>query len=439
VTLNGREPRPGTTVDLVIRQCRVEGQPASAAGDLVDIAVDGDRIVAAGRALPLLGLVELQADGRLASPAFVQPHIHLDKVLSARMLGPNRSGTLPEAIELLHRTKRSSTVEDVARRAGEVIRSAVLSGTTFIRSHVDVDTIGGLVPLYGVLLAAREHADICEVEIVAFPQEGLLRDPGAAELMVAAMSAGAGVVGGMPHWELDGDGSRGHIEQCLNIAERYDADVDMHIDETDDAGSRTFEMLLDATERHGWEGRVTAGHCCSMAAWDTQYLKQMIHRAAELRVGVVTNPTTNLLLQGRADVGPQRRGLPPVKDLVAGGVNVACGQDCVDDAFYPFGTANQLQVALILCHAAQLSTPEEIAEALAMVRHRAAAVVGLDAYGLDPGCRADVVVLDAENATEALRAQAAPRWVIRDGRVVAETTTATSLRREPSMSQAEGG
>jgi cytosine/creatinine deaminase len=428
--VNRAVPPHDSPFDLILRRCRIEGRVGT-----VDIAVAGPWIAATGSPLVGEAVEEIDAGGRLASPSFVQPHIHLDKVLAGWLIGPNQSGTLAEAIDLLHQTKRSSSVDDVARRAGQVIRAAVLSGTTFIRSHVDVDTIGGLTPLRGVLQAAREHADLCQLEVVAFPQEGLLRDPGAADLMAQAMEGGAGVVGGMPHWERDAGDARRHVEQCLDLAERHDADVDMHIDETDDPASHTFEMLLDATERHGWQGRVTAGHCCAMAAWDAGYRDAMIGRAAALNVSVVTNPATNLLLQGRLDPPPQRRGLPPVKALIEGGVRVACGQDCVADAFYPFGAGSQLQSALILCHAAQLSTVEEIGSALAAVRHQAAALVGLDRYGLEPGCRADLIVLDADDAFEALRIQAATRWVLHRGKVVAETSTETTLHRQPTLQE----
>ena len=428
--MSGWRLMEGEPVDLLVRRCRIEG-----VADVVDLAVKGDRIVERGPDLRCAARAEIDAAGALASPAFVQPHLHLDKVLAGPLLPPNRSGTLVEAIDLLHHTKRTATVEEIAERAGRVIRAAVLSGTTFIRSHVDVDTIGGLVPFHGVVQAARDHDDLCQVEIVAFPQEGLARDPGAVDLMEAAMAAGATVVGGMPHWEQTAEQARDHVEYCLALAERHDADVDMHIDETDDPASRTFELLLDATERHGWQGRVTAGHCCAMAAWDGEYRDTVITRAAALGVNVITNPATNLLLQGRDDAPPQRRGLPPVKSLMAAGVRVACGQDCVDDAFYPFGTANQLQVALVLCHAAQLSTPTEIRAALATVREAAAALVGLVGYGLDAGCRADLIVLDATDMTEALRTQAPARVVVRAGRVVATTTVQAELYRQPALQE----
>jgi cytosine deaminase len=203
----------------------------------------------------------------------------------------------------------------------------------------------------------------------------------------------------------------------------------MHIDETDDAASRTFELLLDATERYGWQGKVTASHCCSMAGWDREYLSKVVGRAASLDVSVVTNPATNLLLQGRDDSPPQRRGTPPIKALLDSGLRVAAGQDCIADAFYPFGAADQLQVALILCHASQLSTPTEIDHALAAVRHRAAEVVGLHNYGVAPGSLANLIVLEAENSHEALRLQAKARWVVHRGRLVAETSVHNELHR----------
>ena len=414
-----------TTVpfDLVLRNCRLEGSSGltgigTTSGLIAQVGeIDGD------------ALAELDVQGRLVSPAFVEPHIHLDKVGTLPLLDENRTGTLAEAIEILHRTKRSATPEEIAARAGVVIRQAVASGTTRIRSHVDVDTVGGLAPLRGVLQAAREHADICEIQTVVFPQEGIIRDPGTADLMDQAMREGGNVVGGMPHWEADDQAASEHIDICMRLAQRHDADVDMHVDETDDPASKTLAMLIDATIGYGWHGRVTAGHCCAMAAWDDAYARDVIARAVTADLRFVSNPATNLLLQGRLDSEPRRRGLPRVKELLAAGLTVGCGQDCVHDGFYPFGAADQLQVALIFCHAAQLSVPPEIDAALSAIRHAAARVMGVSGYGLDVGCAADLVVLDADSMHEALRLQAARTWVIRRGTIVATTSTTTALHR----------
>lgn len=414
-----------TTVpfDLVVRNCRLEGRTGLAA-----IGISSGLIAQVGE-INGRALAELDVEGRLVSPSFTEPHIHLDKVGTLPLLGQNRTGTLAEAIEILHRTKRSATPEQIAARAGVVIRQAVAAGTTRIRSHVDVDTVGGLAPLRGVLQAAREHADLCDIQTVVFPQEGMVRDPGTADLMDAAMREGGDVVGGMPHWETSEQSAREHIDICMRLARRYDADVDMHVDETDDPASKTLAVLIDATISYGWQGRVTAGHCCAMAAWEDAYARDVIARAAAANLRFVSNPATNLLLQGRLDSEPRRRGLPRVKELLAAGLDVACGQDCVYDGFYPFGAADQLQVALIFCHAAQLSLPSEIDAALSAIRHAAARVMGVTGYGIEPGCAADLVVLDADSMHEALRLQAARSWVIRQGSIVASTSTTTAIHR----------
>ena len=206
----------------------------------------------------------------------------------------------------------------------------------------------------------------------------------------------------------------------------------MHVDETDDPDSRTLEILIDAAEARGWGPRTNAGHCCAMAAWEDDYAERVIARLAETDVSIVTNPCTNLMLQGREDAEPRRRGIPRVKELLRAGVRMGCGQDCVEDTFYPFGAADQLQVALILAHAAQLSAPAEIAQALRMPRGGAASIVGLSDYGVHAGGRADLVVLEAETPADALRSQAPRRWVVRGGRVVAETQIERVLRREPA-------
>ncbi|MGZ4633213.1 MAG: amidohydrolase family protein, partial [Actinomycetes bacterium] len=239
-------------------------------GSRADVVIDGESIIAVGPGAGAAVADRTDADGGLLIPAYIDTHIHLDKALIRDHLAEN-DGTLRGAIESIHAAKRAYTPEDVRRRARAVIESSVLTGTTRLRSHVDIDTVGGLVPLEGVLAAARDCADIAEVQTIAFPQEGIARDPGTAELMVAAMQAGAGVVGGMPHWERSEHEQRDHVRFCLELAQRFDADVDMHVDETDDGAVRTLAMVIEETERRGWQGRVTVGHVCSLSAADDDY------------------------------------------------------------------------------------------------------------------------------------------------------------------------
>jgi cytosine/creatinine deaminase len=405
-----------------LQDARLEG------GSIVDLTVDGERIVALGPGAAAGVKLVVNAGGKLLLPAFIDGHVHLDKVLIRDELREH-DGTLRGAIESIHERKRRYTAEDVRRRARAVIEDSVRLGTTRLRSHVDVDTIGGLVPLEGVMAAAADCADIAEVRTIAFPQEGLLRDPGAYDLMEAAIEAGADVVGGMPHWEPDEAAQREHVRLCFELAERFDRDLDMHVDETDDGGVRTLEMVADEALRRGFIGRVCAGHVCSLAAADHEYADRVIAKCASAGISIAANPVTNLVLQGRGDRGLIRRGTTRIGELRAAGVNVLFGQDCVKDGFYPFGRGSMLEVALISAHAAHLTTRADIAFALRAVTDSPAAAMRLDDYGLRPGARADMQLLPAPGWEEALRLQTAPDKVWFAGRLVAETSVRSELHR----------
>jgi cytosine deaminase len=398
-------------------------------GSRVDVVVEDGQITSVAPGVGRSAGHRLDAAGGLLLPAYVDTHIHLDKVLIRDQLAEH-DGTLRGAIDAIHAAKRSYTVEDVRRRATAVIEASVLTGTTRLRSHVDVDTIGGLVPLEGVLAAAQDCADIADVQVVAFPQEGLLRDPGAADLMAEAMQRGATVVGGMPHWEVTEDDQREHVRLCFELAARHDADVDMHVDETDDGAVRTLAMVVAETERRGWQHRVTVGHVCALAAADHDYADRVIADCARLGITVVANPVTNLVLQGRGDRGLVRRGTTRVRELMAAGVPVAFGQDCVQDGFYPFGRGDLLEVALISAHAAHLSSAAELHQALAAVTSVPAAAWHLgDGYGVVAGALADLQLYSATSWPEVLRLQDSPRQVWFRGRPVARTAVAREVIR----------
>lgn len=409
---------------LVIRRARLEGR-----GGLWDVATADGVIVEVATAFIGDATTELDAAGRLLTPALVEPHIHLDKTGVLPTLSERGDGSLDAAIDLMHEAKRTATVEGIRERAGELIGRMVIAGTTRIRTHVDLDLAAALKTLEGVEAARRDYADICEIEIVAFPQRGLANDEQIQTMMRTAMEGAASVVGGIPAQEPDHDRAAEQIEFCMQLAREFDADVDMHIDETDDPSWHTLELLIDATERYGWGGRSSAAHCCSMAAWDDDYAARQIARAAEVGVNVITNPATNLMIQGREDKEPKRRGIARVKELLEAGVNVAAGQDNLYDGFYPFGSGDQMMIAWLLAHAAHLSTPEEIGLALDSIGASAARLLRIEDYEIAPGARADLVVFDAESAADALRLQSPRRWVLHDGRVVAETTHSSALVR----------
>lgn len=397
-------------------------------GAQADVMVDGDRIARLGPGAADSVADALDCSGKLLLPAFIDGHVHLDKVLIRDELREH-DGTLAGAIAAIHERKRRYTTEDVRARARTVIEESVRLGTTRLRSHVDVDTIGRLVPLEGVMAAAADCADIAEVRTIAFPQEGLLRDPGAYELMEAALEAGADVIGGMPHWEPDEPSQREHVRLCFELAERFDRDLDMHVDETDDGGMRTLEMVADEALRRGFVGRVCAGHVCSLAAADHVYAERVIEKCLRAGISVAANPVTNLVLQGRGDRGLIRRGTTRIGELRAAGVNVLFGQDCVKDGFYPFGRGSMLEVALISAHAAHLTTKDDLAFALRAVTEAPAQAMRLSDYGLRPGARADLQLFPAPIWAEALRLQAPPEKVWFRGRLVAENSVRSELHR----------
>jgi cytosine deaminase len=397
-------------------------------GTVADLVVDGGRIARIGPGAGAGSQPVPDCSGKVLLPAFIDGHVHLDKVLIRDELREH-DGTLGGAIGAIHERKRRYTVGDVRERAREVIEASVRSGTTRLRSHVDVDTIGGLVPLEGVMAAAAECADIAEVRTIAFPQEGLLRDPGAFDLMEAALEAGADAVGGMPHWEADEISQQEHVRLCFELAERFDRDLDMHIDEADDGGVRTLEMVADEALRRGFVGRVCAGHVCSLAAASHDYAERVIEKCARAGISIAANPVTNLVLQGRGDRGLVRRGMTRVGEFRAAGVNVMFGQDCVKDGFYPFGRGSMLEVALISAHVAHLTTHDDLAFALRAVTEAPARAWRLTDYGLEVGARADLQLLPAPSWEEALRLQLPPEKVWFKGRLVAENSVRSELHR----------
>jgi len=411
-------------IDLIVKNVRVWGEERAR-----DLAFAEGRYVELLRGADLKRVRTVEGQGRLAVTGFIEPHIHLDKALIRDDVRPNVSGGLDEAIEIIWERKRRYTVDDIVARAGQVIESAVAHGVTRMRSHVDVDNIGGLMPLEGVLEVRRRYADLIDLQIVAFPQEGILKNSGTESLLREAMQMGADVVGGMPFNEASPEDSRKHIAIAFDIAQAFDADVDMHVDETDDPAARTLEMLARATIDSGWQGRVTAGHTCALAAYPDDYANKIIDLVREADINMIMNPATNLMLQGRQDGYPKRRGITRVKEIMAAGINVSYGQDCIKDPFYPFGRGDPLEVALIAAHATQMSQPDEVDAVFGMQAGNAARILRLSDYGASPGKVGDLVILDAASPAEAITRQATRLCVIKRGQIVAETVHERKIHR----------
>ncbi|MBN8741918.1 MAG: cytosine deaminase [Lysobacterales bacterium 69-70] len=385
-----------------------------------DIGIRDGRIVAVAPALAASAADEIDVRGRLVSPPFVDAHFHLDAALSLGLPRLNRSGTLLEGIALWGELKPELTQEALIARAMAYCDMAVSQGLLAIRSHVDVCD-DRLLAVDALLEVRRRVAPYLDLQLVAFPQDGLLRSATAEANLRRALDRGVDVVGGIPHFERTmADGAESVRRLCELAAERGLL-VDMHCDESDDPLSRHIETLAAETHRLGLHGRVTGSHLTSMHSMDNYYVSKLLPLIAESGVAAVANPLINITLQGRHDGYPKRRGMTRVPELLATGVNVAFGHDCVMDPWYSFGSADMLEVAHMGIHVAQMTSQDAIRQAFDAVTVNAARILHLDGYGLAPGCRADLVVLQAADPFEALRLKAARLYVLRSGRVIASS------------------
>jgi cytosine deaminase len=416
-------------MDLVIRNARHDRT-----GEIVNIGIQ-DGLIAAidsgDRGAAGLGPAErvIDAAGAMVSPALIEPHFHLENALLWDEV--NQSGTLEEAIRIYAGIKQHLTAEDIMRRASAALKAAITNGVLWLRNHVDVDQVAQLKLMEAILPVRERFKGLIDVQVIAFPQHGMARDPEVVDLMWSAMEMGADLVGGMPHGERTMDDAARQIEIAFEIARHYDADIDMHIDETDDPYWHSLEVLAEQTITNGYQGRVTAGHCCAMAAWDDVMAARIIDKVKAADIHVITNAPINLHLEGRHDSQPVRRGIARVKELLEAGVNVTCGQDDLQNMFYPFGRMDPLEVALITAHAAHLASPGEIQAAFDMPRYNAARMLRLEGYGVEVGAAANLVLIDAASPVEAIRRQPPRRAVIRAGRVLAETTV--TVKTDPAL------
>ena len=406
-------------MQLRIRQARLEE-----GAELVDIHIDQRRITAVHPHHPdlpeRLAETEIDAAGALVRPPFVEPHIHLDATLTAGEPRWNASGTLWEGIAVWSERKPSVTREDVIARAEQVLRWQAAQGVLLVRSHCDV-TDPSLTALDALLELRDRVRDVMTLQVVAFPQEGIVSFPDGAELLEEAVRRGADVVGAIPHYEDTREDGVRSLEIAVEIAERHGRLVDAHCDEIDDEQSRFIEVLATLALRSGLRERVTASHTTAMGSYNGAYAYKLQRLLVRSGINLVSNPMVNLALQGRFDDYPKRRGLTRVKELLEAGVNVAFGSDDVMDPWFPMGTGNPLQVAHTGVVAAQLTGQAEIAEAFEMVSSRGARVMDLgEDYGVEVGRPADLVVIPAASRMDAVRRQVAPQWVVSRGQVVAE-------------------
>lgn len=388
-------------------------------GRITDIGIEAGRIKAIGSLEANAGEV-IDAAGDLVSPPFVDPHFHLDATQSYGTPRINASGTLLEGIGLWGELKEVMTVDDMISRALTYCDWAASMGLLAIRSHVDTcdDSLKGVEAMLHVKDAIKDYIDL---QLVAFPQDGLYRDPTARTNTIRALDMGVDVVGGIPHFERTMADGAASVRDLCEMAAARGLRVDMHCDESDDPMSRHIETLAYETQRLGLQGRVNGSHLTSMHSMDNYYVSKLLPLIAEAEVSAVPNPLINIMIQGRQDAFPKRRGMTRVKEMQAHGITVGWGQDCVLDPWYSLGTADMLDVAFMGMHVAQMSSPDEMARCFDMVTHQNAAIMGLEDYGLHVGAHASLVILDAASPIEALRLRAARLCVIAKGRVISRT------------------
>jgi cytosine deaminase len=401
--------------DLIIKNATL---PDGRTG--IDIGCADGLITAIGPHIEAEGMQTIDARAQLVAPPFVDPHFHMDATLSLGTPRMNVSGTLLEGIALWGELKTVQSIDDVINRAMRYCDLAVSMGIGAIRTHVDIcdDTLTGVQALLDVRSRVAPYIDL---QLVAFPQDGIFRDPTAKANLLRALDLGVDVVGGIPHFERTMQDGAASVAYLCELAAERGLRVDMHCDESDDPHSRHVETLAAETTRLGLQGRATGSHLTSMHSMDNYYVSKLIPLIAEAELHVLPNPLINIMLQGRHDTYPKRRGQTRVPEMKAAGINIGFGSDCVMDPWYSLGRADMLDVASMGLHVGQLSSRVDMAWCFEAVTTNSAKIMGLEGYGLHIGAKANINLLQAADPIEAIRLRATRLAVIRGGKVISTT------------------
>jgi cytosine/creatinine deaminase len=389
------------------------------------IAVQSGKIVEVAPRITAHAAQTLDAQGMLLAPPFVDAHFHMDATLSYGLPRVNQSGTLLEGIALWGELKPHLTQKALVERALAYCDWAAAKGLLAIRSHVDVCD-ARLLAVDALLHVKEKVKPYIDLQLVAFPQDGVLRAPGAFENLKRALDKGVDVVGGIPHFERAMSEGAASVKLLCEEAARRGLRVDMHCDETDDPMSRHIETLAYETQRLGLQGRVNGSHLTSMHSMDNYYVSKLIPLMHEAGVSAVANPLINITIQGRHDTYPKRRGMTRVPELMAAGITVAFGHDCVMDPWYSLGSGDMLEVAHMGLHVAQMTSQAQMRACFDAVTQNPAQILGLQGYGIAPGCNADFVLLQARDPAEAIRTRATRLKVFKRGKLIAQTPAQTA-------------
>ncbi|MCI1696333.1 cytosine deaminase [Aneurinibacillus aneurinilyticus] len=363
----------------------------------------------------------IDVEGALVLPPFIEPHIHLDTTLTAGEPEWNKSGTLFEGIQRWSQRKEALTLEDVKTRSKTALKWQIAQGIQHVRTHVDV-TDPALTALKAMLEVKEEMAPYVDIQLVAFPQEGILSYPNGVELLEESLKMGADAVGGIPHFEFTREYGVESLKKAFDLAEKYDRLVDIHCDEIDDEQSRFVEVVATEAYERGIGARTTASHTTAMGSYNDAYTYKLFRLLKLSSINFVSNPLVNIHLQGRFDTYPKRRGLTRVKELQEAGLNICFGHDDIFDPWYPLGTGNMLQVLHMGIHASQLMGYEQIINSIDLITSNSAKTLQIEEiYGIEEGKPANFIVLSAKNEYEAIRKQATVRYSFRHGKIIAET------------------
>lgn len=400
---------------LILRQGRLIN------GQLVDILIENSRIAAIENHLPQQVNQEIQLNGNLISPPFVESHIHLDSALTAGEPRFNQSGTLFEGIEIWGERKQHLTLADVKKRAIAALKQQAAQGVLFVRSHGDVSE-PSLTALEALLEVRETVKDWMTLQVVAFPQDGIYSQPENAGLLEKALAMGADVVGGIPHYELTREDGVNSIQQIFELAEKYQKLIDIHCDEIDDDQSRFLEVVNAWAIKTGLGEKVTASHTTAFGSYNNAYAYKLLGMLERSRLNFVSNPLINITLQGRTDTYPKRRGITRVKELWQAGLNVSLGHDCIQDPWYIFGTGNMLDVANMAIHVCLMTGLAEIDACYDMITAHGAKTLQVENhYGIAVGKPANLIVLNAQNRFQAIRDRATVLYVISQGKLLVQT------------------
>jgi cytosine deaminase len=409
-------------MDLVVKNARLADRK-----ETIDLAVKNGVFEKIDTRIDVETDREIDAAGNLVVPALIDPHLHLDAALTAGTPRYNISGSHPEGIQVWGEYKQAFPgFEDFRDRARRAIEWEVARGILYIRTHIDICD-PNLTALKYMLELREEVQDIVDIQIVAFPQDGILADPRGQDLMTEALKLGADLVGGIPHGEWTREEGVESIKIVYNLAEKFDRLIDVHCDETDDDHSRYLEVLAAQAIRRGFHGRVSAGHTTAMHSYNNAYAFKLLGLLQQADLNIIANPFDNTVLQARFDTYPKRRGITRIKELLAAGINVSLGHDSIMDPWYPLGCGDMLAAAQLAIHVCHMSGFDEMHRMFDTITRNSARTLGIsDIYGLETGCRADFVVLDAGSVLDALRLLPARLYVVKSGRVVARSDATRS-------------